>query len=135
MDNFLSLMIFCCYIYIQIYSSNENENELVVGNLNRTKPNERTTHANENISVIESEVDDSESVTLQADKSCVPDDGGVKEGTFDPPHLSTGKSGNVLVASAHSPQIWSPLHKQCQSPSIPTGKCTLLQIVSCKYNI
>ena len=124
MDNFLSLMTFCCYIYIQIYSSNENENELVVGNLNRTKPNERTTHANENISVAESEVDDSESVTLQADKSYVPNDGDVKERMVDS-HLPTGKSDNVLVVSTHSPRIWSPLHKQhrYQSPSIPTGKC------------
>ena len=111
-----------------------------MGNRIRTKPDE-TMHADKNISVQHQlsvtggEVDDSESVTLQAEKLCKPDDEGSKDKMVGPSYPLTDRSTNVSVGFVHSPRTQSPLLKRHQSPSISTGKCVfvaeLTLLVSC----
>ena len=104
-------LLLCSYIsYIQFCSINDNDNvsaKLVVGNHIRTMPDE-TMHANENVSiqhqllVTESEVDNSESVTLQAEKSHVPEDDGSKERMVGPSHPLADRSANVSMGSVYT---------------------------------
>ena len=120
------------YSYVQICSINETKNasaKLVVGNFTRTKPDEETTHARENISVehqllvAEGEVDTSESVTLQPEKSSVP---GPKEKMVGPSRFVTDRSSNVSVGTVHSPLTRSPLLQRHRSSSISAGKCVFV---------
>ena len=62
------------------------------------------------------------SVTLQADKSHVPDDMGTKEKVIERPPVSTD-SNFSMSSSSHLPHRQSPLLKHRCTTSIPTGKC------------
>ena len=94
-----------------------------MGNLNRTN---ETICINENSSVQdlpiikEDEIDDTKSMTLLAEKSCVPDDIGIQgEAKFDQTFFPSGSNANApMAASPLSPLTKSHHH----SASISIGK-------------
>ena len=85
--------------------------------------NEETAHINENNSV-QDEVDDTKSVTLLAEKSCVPDDIGTQgETKFDQTGFPSGSGANAPMAASPLSLIQSPLTKSHHhSASISIGK-------------
>ena len=102
-----------------------NENKSVVGSLVKT---EEAVHTNENksIPVINEEgVNNTESQTLRADKSCTSNDLNIQGEVIS--HSSCVESNDPMSPSSHVSFVYPVLPKlRHSSISVPTGKCAAL---------